>query len=69
MADEEHVYGEVDNVDDLRKIFAAIRCDDTLRTSHQFACRRGQAAVFVIDMTALSLAARSRAARVRASTP
>ena len=27
MADEEHVYGEVDNEDDLRRIFAAIRRD------------------------------------------
>jgi type II secretory pathway component PulJ len=51
MADDEHVYGEVDNEDDLRQIFAAIRRDVTQATTREELTRLYRRAEYLIALT------------------
>jgi DNA primase large subunit len=51
MAGDEHVYGEVDNEEDLRKIFAAIRRDVTQAATRDELTKLYRRAEYLITLT------------------
>ena len=51
MTDDEHVYGEVDNEDDLRRIFAAIRRDVAQATTREELTKLYRRAEYLITLT------------------
>ena len=51
MADDEHVYGAVDNASDLRKIFAAIRDDVAQAKTREELTKLFRRAEYLIKLT------------------